>query len=289
MSVAHQLKPIEIDREAPRLVMAEFLSRDPLLAAYALADLDARNVAGARWWLARRDGATVAAALVMTDLPFRPLFVAGASDGVAHLLRHALREARVVASLPPELRPAVESAYRLERVERMLRMVVDRESYRHAGTTGVVRLGPERLDDVLDLYGPASRTYFTPRRLEEELYFGVYEGPTLIAAAGTHVRSREFGIAAVGNVLTRVPYRNHGLARACTAAVTAACLEGHGDVVLNVREDNAPAVAVYRRLNYRVHRIFIEGPGYRRPVWERVVQQLFRVPVEGEDDADARP
>lgn len=288
MSVAPALKPLEIDRVASRLAMAEFLSRDRLLAAYALADLDECHVAAARWWLARRGGQAIAAALVMTDLAFRPLFVTGDGEGVAHLLRHAIREPRVVASAPPEARPAVESVYRLERAERMLRMVVGRDTYRPSDTKGVVRLGAEHLDAVIDLYGVASRSYFTPPRLQEELYFGVYADDTLVAAAGTHVRSREFGVAAVGNVLTRVPYRNRGLARACTAAVTEAALEEHRDVVLNVREDNASAIAVYRRLDYRVHRSFIEGPAYRRPMWERVISQIFHVPSEGDDDEDSR-
>lgn len=276
MSVAAAVKPLDIDRAASREEMAAFLERDRLLTAYALADLDRRYVEGARWWLARRGSAPVAAALVMADLAFHPLFLIGESDGAAHLLRHAVREPRIVAAAPPELRPALDSCYRLERVDHMLRMVVDGESFRSSETQGVVRLTADHVEDVIDLYGIAARSYFTPRRLEDELYFGVYEGSTLIAAAGTHVRSGEFGVAAVGNVLTRAPYRNRGLGRACTAAVTAACLAEHRDVVLNVREDNAPAIAVYRRLGYRTHRTFIEGPGYRRPVWQRVVQQIFR-------------
>jgi len=62
----------------------------------------------------------------------------------------------------------------------------------------------------------------------------------LAAAAGRHVRSRAAGIAAVGNVLTRLAYRNRGMATSVTSAVTEAALEEHRDVVLNVRQDNKP-------------------------------------------------
>ena len=55
----------------------------------------------------------------------------------------------------------------------------------------------------------------------------------------------------------------------------AAALEHHRDVVLNVRQDNLPAISVYRRLGYDVHGPFIEGPAVRRAVWDRLTKNLF--------------
>src|SRR5438477_350696 len=83
------------------------------------------------------------------------------------------------------------------------------------------------------------------------------------------------GMTAVGNVLTRLAYRNRGMATSVTSAVTEAALEDHKDVVLNVRQDNLPAISVYRRLGYDVHAPFIEGPAVRRAVWERLTKNLF--------------
>lgn len=275
MSAATTLAPLGILRRFPREEAASFFARDRLLCAYAIADLDRANVAAARWWVAHRAGVPVAAALVVLDLGIRPLFLYGEPRGVALLLRQGVSDTRVVIGAPPELSAVVTAAYRMERIEPMLRMVVNRRSFRPADHARCVRLGPAHLDAVIELYGLASRTYFTPAKLQREIYFGFYDGPLLAAAAGTHVRSREFGLAAVGNVLTRMSYRNRGLARACTSAVTAACLEEGTDVVLNVREDNAAAIAVYEPLGYTVHAQFIEGVALRRPVWERVAQQLF--------------
>jgi predicted GNAT family acetyltransferase len=82
-------------------------------------------------------------------------------------------------------------------------------------------------------------------------------------------------MAAVGNVLTRLAYRNRGMATSVTSAVTEAALENHRDVVLNVRQDNLPAISVYRRLGYDVHGPFIEGPAVRRAVWDRLTKNLF--------------
>ena len=252
-----------------------YLERDRLLAAYALADLDSDSLDRARWWVARREGEIVALVIVVESLPFRPCFVTGEPAAAGQLLRDAVHEPRLIVAAPLPVRSAVASVYRFERSDTMHRMVVDAASFEPRRSHPVVRLDADRLDDVIDLYGNASRTYFTPERLERELYFGVYAGASLVSAAGTHVRSAAAGIAAVGNVLTRLPYRGRGMATACTSAVTSAALPSHRDVVLNVRRDNASAIAVYRRLGYRVHASFVEGPAIRRTGWERLRENIF--------------
>lgn len=275
MTAAPLLPEIRIDGAAPAREARAFFARDRILAAYALADLDPENVDRARWWLARRDGEPVAGALLVDVLPFRPCFASGETAALAELFRHAIREPRLIVATPPAGRPAVEAVYRFERCDLMHRMAVDATRFRPRVAHSVVRLGPDRLEDVIALYGAASENYFTPQRLRREIYFGIYAGPALVAAAGTHVRSEEAGIAAVGNVLTRAAYRNRGMATSCTSAVTEAALDRHRDVVLNVRQDNAAAIAVYERLGYRGHATFVEGPAMRRAGWERLRQQIW--------------
>lgn len=272
MTAAPLLPQIHIDDRAPVAETRAFLERDRLMAAYALADLDPQSGDRARWWLARRERDAVACVLVVEMLPFRPCFATGDSHALAEIFREAIKEPRITVAAPIPARLAIESVYRFDRCDRMQRMAVDLESFRPRVAHTAVRLGPEHLDDVLDLYGNASRSYFTTRRLEREIYFGVYAGRSLVAAAGTHVRSTELGIAAVGNVLTRLGYRGRGLATTCTSAVTEAALEQHADVVLNVRHDNGPAVAVYTRLGYRNHAPFIEGPAVRRAAWDKLAK-----------------
>jgi len=274
MTAAPLLPEIKVEAGSPDDQAREFLERDRLMAAYALADIDQPEIEGTRWWVARRDGEIAAVALVVEGLPFRPCFAAGDTDALAAIFRDAIREPRVLLAIPPRCRPAIEATYRFERVDRMKRMAVDVARFRPRVTERVVRLGPEDLDAVIDLYGHASRTYFTPDRLRREIYFGIYVGGTLVSGAGTHVRSTRAGIAAVGNVLTRLAFRGRGMATSCTSAVTEAALEEHRDVVLNVREDNEPAISVYQRLGYRTHGPFLEGPAIRRAGWERLFGAL---------------
>jgi GNAT superfamily N-acetyltransferase len=274
MTAAPTLPDIKIDPRASAEEARAFLERDRLMSAYALADVDQPEIEGTRWWVARRDGEIVAVALVVEGLPFRPCFAIGASDGLGAIFRDAIREPRVLLATPPRSRGAIELTYRFERIDHMRRMAVTIRRFRARVNQEVTRLGPEDLDAVIDLYGHNSRTYFTPQRLLREIYYGVYQGNALVAAAGTHVRSARSGIAAVGNVLTRLAYRGRGMARSCTSAVTETALEEHADVVLNVREDNAPAIAVYESLGYQTHGTFIEGPAARRPAWDRLLGSL---------------
>src|SRR2546423_7629725 len=244
------------------------------MAAHAWADIDQPEEGGGGWWIPRRDGEIAGVVMVVEGLPFRPCFATGASDGLAAIFRDAIREPRVLLATPPRSRGAIEMTYRFERVDHMRRMSVNVNRFRPRINQEVRRLRADDLDAVIDLYGHASRTYFTPERMRREIYFGVYQADILVAAAGTHVRSTKSSIAAAGNVLTRLAYRGRGMARSCTAAVTETALEQHRDVVLNVREDNAPAISVYERLGFQTHGLFIEGPAVRRPGWERLFGSL---------------
>ena len=270
MTAAPLLPEIRVEEQVPAASLRAFFGQDRLLTAYALADLDAAEIERARWWVATRNDEIVAAALVVEALAFKPCFAIGDGEALGAIFREGIHESRLVVSTPPAGRLAVESAFRFERVDRMHRMAVDVASFEPRLTHTVTRLGPDELEDVIDLYGHASRTYFTPDRMAREIYFGIYAGTTLVSAAGTHVRSQRSGLAAVGNVLTRVAYRGRGMATTVTSAVTTAALEQHRDVVLNVRQDNSPAIAVYERLGYHVHAPFIEGPAVRRGALDRL-------------------
>jgi predicted GNAT family acetyltransferase len=101
--------------------------------------------------------------------------------------------------------------------------------------------------------------------IENGIYYGARDGARLVAVAGTHVISRHRRIGAIGGVLTHPDYRGRGLATATTGAVARALVDqGINLIILNVRADNAPAVAAYSRLGFRPWRRFTEGRASRR-------------------------
>jgi len=109
------------------------------------------------------------------------------------------------------------------------------------------------------------------------VYYGVRNAGRLVAAAGTHVISREHRLAAVGNVMTHHDFRGRGYAKAVTSAVTQELLRMCDDVVLNVRADNPPALAAYTALGYVEHNRFEERLAHRRSgPWDSILAQLSR-------------
>jgi predicted GNAT family acetyltransferase len=83
----------------------------------------------------------------------------------------------------------------------------------------------------------------------------------LVAAAGTHLVSATYGVAAVGNVFTHPDHRGQGYGTVTTSAVVAELLRrGIRDVILNVGQDNAGAIGIYERLGFERYCPFLEGP-----------------------------
>src|SRR5438093_9841150 len=186
MTAAPLASEIKVDPGATADEARALLEHDRLLAAYALADVDQPDLEGSRWWVARRDGEIRALALVVEGLPFRPCFAIGANEPLAALFREAIREPRILLAVSPSGRPAVEATYRFERSDVMKRMAVNVRTFRPRVAQQVSRLGPEGLAPVVELYGHASRTYFTPERLCREIYFFVFKGRVAVAVCGSH-------------------------------------------------------------------------------------------------------
>jgi len=213
-----------------RALLRAFLERDRLYAAYAICDLEDREFARTRWGVATEGDEVVAVALEA-------------------ILRDVIRpRAAYLAALPSAL-PTVEAFYRVDPGPPMVRMWTDRSTFRPYPAT-VQRLLPAEIGDLNRLYQLGFAAWLPSSAIAEGVYYGMRVNGQLVAAAGTHVISREARLGVVGNVLTHVDYRGRGFATAVTGAVTADLLRACDQVVLNVRSDNPPALNAYRRLGY---------------------------------------
>lgn len=246
-----------VEATTDRALLRAFLERDRLYAAYAICDLDDREFSRTRWGVAKEAGEPIAVVLEYGGYAPQPVFLMGDTTGVAAILREVIRpKVAFVAAMPGHL-PALEGLYTSEPNAPMVRMWVDRPSFRpYPGE--VRRILPIETGDLNRLYQLGFTTWLPPSALTDGVYYGVWVNGRLVAAAGTHVISREARLAAVGNVLTHVDYRGRGYATAVTGAVTAELLRTCAEVVLNVRSDNPPALAAYRRLGFQEHVRFEE-------------------------------
>lgn len=246
-----------------RAMLRAFLEHDRLFAAYAICDLDDREFARTRWGVAYEGEELTAVALEYAGLSPQPLFVLGSDAGVAAILRDVIKpRAAYVAALPATL-PAVGGSYRVDPGPQMVRMWVDRTTFRPYPSE-VRRLLPVEIGDLNRLYQLGFRAGFASAILDDAVYYGVRVRGRLVSAAGTHVINRREGVAVVGNVMTHADYRGHDFAKMVTGAVTAELLTEVPDVALNVHADNAPAIAAYTRLGYREHCRLSERLGRRR-------------------------
>jgi Predicted acetyltransferase len=255
-----------------------FLETDRLLAAYAICDLEDKEFGKTRWGGAFEGDRLVALALEYSGLTPQPLFVMGRAEGVEAILRDVVRPRAAYVAVLPEALPAVETVYRLDPGPQMVRMWVDRGRFRPY-PADVRRLLPADIGELNRLYQLGFASWLPSSLIADGVYFGIRVGGRLVAAAGTHVISREARLAVVGNVLTHVDYRGRGFATAVTGAVTAELLRTSDQVVLNVRSDNPPALQAYRRLGYTEHVRFEERLAHRLgspwPDFTAPIRRLF--------------
>lgn len=246
---------------SPHAIRA-MLRTDALWAAYALGDLAPGFFEYTEWWC---DAAQTALVMVFRKFPLAVLFTFGPPAALAPLLT-AVQEPRLHLLIQPEALPLVENAYTVAQPIPMWRMALTPADFRPVPTTAV-RLGPADLPALEALYADGQATgeapdFFFPAMLDEGVFYGIWAGSTLLAAAGTHLVIPSEGVAAVGNVYTRRDQRGQGLAAQTTSAVTQALLQYDPPLpylILNVTQHNQPAQRVYTRLGFRRVCPFIEG------------------------------
>jgi RimJ/RimL family protein N-acetyltransferase len=260
-----------------RGMLRAFLETDRLYSAYALCDLDDREFLRTRWGVALSDGRPIAVVLQYAGYSPQPIFVLGENEGIQAVLATVIKPRTAYVAARLENLPAVAVHYRVDLGPTMVRMWVDRASFRPF-PADVQRLLPVEIGELNRLYQLGFASWLPASAIADGLYYGIRVDGRLVSAAGTHVISPAARLAVVGNVMTHAEFRGRGYATVVTSAVTSELLRFCDQVVLNVRADNPPALAAYRRLGYRDHVSFEERLIHRsEPVWSGWTGMLRRV------------
>ena len=127
----------------------------------------------------------------------------GDIPGVAACLLH----------VPEHFLPPLASRFDMASATPVFRMALDNGT--RGGTPGngmAEPLGPRHAGELRELYADGDAAgeapdFFMPGQLDDETFYGVREGGTLVAAGGTHVFSAVESVAAIGNVYTRRTHR----------------------------------------------------------------------------------
>jgi len=242
-------------RLTDKTAIRAILRRDPVWGVYALGDLAPRMFPKTKWF-----GPDLT--LVLHDFGTSILFAMGTAS-----IREALDHVRWPVHLQLQ-QDALDEVARYAVIEnqcQMWRMGWEGppEGGRHADTTAAARLGAADVPALLKLYADGEATgespdFFYPSMVSSGVFFGVYDGDALVAAAGTHLFAPEERAVAIGNIYTMRAHRGHGLGRVVTSAVLAA-VKDIETVGLNVRAGNHAAMSLYESLGFVRHCQFYEG------------------------------
>ncbi len=272
-----QREAISVHETTDRALLRGFLETDRLFAAYALCDLDDREFLRTRWGVALSGGRPISVVLQYAGYSPQPVFVMGENAGVEGILAAVIKPRTAYVAARLENLPAVSTQYRVDSGPEMVRMWVDRAHFRSVPAE-VERLLPVEIGELNRLYQLGFASWLPASAIADGLYYGIRVGGRLVSAAGTHVISASARLAVVGNVMTHADHRGRGYATAVTGAVTSELLRFCDQVVLNVRADNPPALAAYRRLGYQTHVNFEERLIHRsEPAWSGWTGQIRRL------------
>ncbi len=238
--------------------IAEFLRRNAEAHVYELGDLDDFDWPHTRWFAWQEDQRIEQVALLYTE-PSVPVLIAieespaGSMTWLLGCLLPTLPGA-LYAHVSPPLLDLFRNRYTVDLAEPHLKLALTRHDRLTSIAAPVDLLSEGDLTELEELYRVAyPSTWFTSRMLATDRYVGIRHDGRLACVAGVHVYSPTWGVAALGNVATLPDLRGRGLARAACAALCLMLLEdGIETIALNVRADNAAAIAAYSSLGFEV-------------------------------------
>ena len=239
-----------------------YLETDRLYAAYAIGDLEPGMFEQSTWAGAEEASRLQALALHFRGLKLPALFLMGDAGGLRAILEDVLYPERAYLTCRPGRLSMTRDFYVWDETFPMWRMVLQPASFQAVRGDGI-RLVPVHSNQLTELYALGGGNAFSPAQMQHGVFYGVLLDGHLVAAAGTHLVSLTYGVAAVGNVFTHPDYRGRGYGTVTTSAVVAELLQcGIRDIVLNVGQDNAGAVRIYERLGFERYCPFLEGPAF---------------------------
>jgi len=239
--------------------LERYLRRYPQLNTYSLGDLDDFFWPDTRWYISQQAGAISALALLYTaEDPVVLLAIPNQNQepltGLLESLIPHLPE-RVYAHLNPGFEGLFSDQYDLEHYGEHFRMTLTQPSaLDEIDTSGVNLLSEADLPRLDALYTAAyPGTWFNPRMLKTGQYVGIQDDQgQLLCAAGVHVYSPAYRVAALGNIATHPDHRGHGLATAATAGLCQQLIKQVDLIGLNVRTDNQAAIRAYQKIGFEI-------------------------------------
>jgi ribosomal protein S18 acetylase RimI-like enzyme len=235
-----------------------FLRENTELHIYSIGDLDDFFWPYTTWYALPGNKELEAIALLYTGQELPTLLALSEQPStMARLLESIvpLLPQRFYAHLSPGLEGVFQAAHSIDSHGTHYKMALHQPSrVGDLQDCEVVRLGGSDLDDLCRLYRESyPGNWFESRMLETNQYFGIRREGQLVSAAGVHVYSERYRVAAMGNIATHPSYRRRGYGKSVTARLCRSLLEKVDHIGLNVKADNEAAVCCYQKAGFEVN------------------------------------
>jgi ribosomal protein S18 acetylase RimI-like enzyme len=233
-----------------------FLRRNTYLHLYEIGDLDDFFWPYTTWYAACDDSGIREVALLYLGCkpPTLLALTPGASPAMRDLLRSSMHllPQRIYAHLSDGLVGILKETYGVRSHGRHLKLALTHPAAAEDfDASDVAQLSRSDVDELQALYQESyPGNWFDPHMLETGCYYGIRRQKRLVSVAGIHVISRQYRVAVLGNVTTHPDLRGQGLATRACAALCRVLLPLVDHVGVNVKADNASALACYSRLGF---------------------------------------
>lgn len=232
--------------------LIDFYSDDCPAHIYALVDLEEPFWSLSSWY---RRGDAVVGMVSMPDDAAMAVYAVSTKDpeGCLHLLIDLVPElpAGLLVTGPVGLGAALRPHRKLAWDGPHVRYHLRRPNDLPETDERVVPLDHTDLSALQELYASdPGAAFFLPHMLGDSGFVGVFEGNSLVAAAGTHVLSTVQRCAAIGAVFTRPSHRGQGLGAAVTSGAVRRVLGRVDTLGLNVAAGNNAARAIYEAIGF---------------------------------------
>ena len=251
----HEKEPIEA-----------FFRRSVFLHLYSLGDLDPYFWRHTTWY-GLVDGHDIRAIALLYSGLSQPTLLALGDQNEIPLYRELLR---TITPLLPRafyfhlaigLSQLFDGRYELASRGRHHKMgLADATRLAPADLPGTCRFNERDADELLAFYRSQYPEHaFEPSMLDMGHYYGIRGADGIISAAGVHVYSERYGMAALGNIATHRKHRRKGYAKAAVSKLCRELRKTVEHVGLNVKADNEPAVRCYHALGFEIFGAYEEG------------------------------
>lgn len=233
------------------------LIKNKYLQIYSIGDLDDFFWPYTKWY-GLKDGSEIWAIVLFYTGLSEPTILALSDDTepLKILLQNVMQymPQSFYCHLSPGLNPLFKDKFELKSHGSHFKMaLVDKSKLDISEPSDIVRFDKSHHDELASFYNEAyPGNWFDVRMLETGHYYGIRSNTKIAAVAGVHVYSAQYKVAALGNIATHPDMRGMGLGKIVTAHCCRELLKTVDIIGLNVSQENAPAISVYRKLGFEV-------------------------------------